>query len=102
MLELRRYTLQPGQLRAMQERFTNLTLPLFKEIGITLVGAWTDHDDADAFLFMVSFPDRETRERAWDRYHADDRYLAARETQSQTIQDIAITFLDDFPGGEAT
>jgi hypothetical protein len=100
MFELRRYTLHPGALEAMKERFRTLSLAVFEDVGITLEDAWIGCGDSETFLFLVSFPNLEARERAWERYHADERYLAARESQSQIIQDIEVTLLDRWAPGE--
>lgn len=91
--ELRIYTLHPGKLEAMKERFTRVNRVLFARHGIEVVNIWRNPDDENTFVFLLTFPDRETRERAWAAYHEDPDFLAQRDEQKSIIANITLHLL---------
>lgn len=92
--ELRIYRLHPGKLAAMQERFKRVNRALFERHGIEVVQAWRNPDDENVFVFLLTFPDRDARERAWKAYHEDPDFLAQREEQKTIIAEITLHVLD--------
>lgn len=59
--ELRRYRLQPGMREALISLFEREFVETQEEAGMTLHGFYRDRDDANAFVWMRSFPDLESR-----------------------------------------
>jgi len=81
--ELRTYTAAPGKLEALHARFRNHTNALFVKHGMKIVGFWVPSDKdkgADnTLVYMLEFPDRAAREKAWEAFRADPEWIAARD-----------------------
>jgi hypothetical protein len=58
------------------------------------VSVWRNPDDEDMFVFLLTFPDREARERAWKAYHEDPDFLAQRNEQKSIIAQITLHLLE--------
>jgi NIPSNAP len=100
VIELRKYTLFEGASDAMVRRFETINKPLFADHGIRLEHALVDPSDSAAFYFLLSFDSRETRDKAWRSYHADPRFIAARDEQATIIKEIELRLLDPLKGSE--
>jgi hypothetical protein len=84
--QLRTYTTAPEKLEVLVERFGRVNLPLFKAHGITLVGAWTPHESdegGDRLVYLVSFPNREAADRAWEAFSGDPKWTEAFAAEKQ-------------------
>jgi NIPSNAP len=81
--ELRTYTAAPGKLDALHARFRNHTNALFAKHGMTIVGFWVPSDKdkgADnTLVYMLAYPDRAAREKAWEAFRQDPEWIAARD-----------------------
>ena len=81
--ELRTYTAAPGKLEALHARFRNHTNRLFAKHGMKLVGFWVPNDKdqgADnTLVYLLRYPDRAAREKAWEDFRKDPEWIAARE-----------------------
>ncbi|MFD0894974.1 NIPSNAP family protein [Luteolibacter ambystomatis] len=79
LYELRTYHAEPGKLDALNARFRDHTLALFTKHGMTNVGYWTPKDNPDNLLiYLLSFPDKESRDKAWKEFGADPDWKAAQ------------------------
>jgi hypothetical protein len=80
--ELRTYTAAPGKLEALHARFRDHTNALFTKHGMTMVGYWvpTDPDKgaANTLVYLLAFPSRAARDKAWADFQADPDWVAAR------------------------
>jgi NIPSNAP len=85
--ELRTYTAPPGKLQALHARFRDHTNALFTKHGMTVVGFWVPSDDdkgaANTLIYLLAFPSRAAKEKAWEAFRTDPAWLAAR-TASET------------------
>ena len=81
--ELRTYTAAPGKLEALHARFRDHTNALFTKHGMTLVGYWvpTDADKgaANTLVYILAYPSRAARDKAWEAFQNDPAWLAARQ-----------------------
>lgn len=81
--EIRTYYTQPGKLEALHARFRDHTLALFKKHGMEVVGFWgpTDKDKGseNTLVYVMAFPSREARNKAWQAFAADPEWQAARK-----------------------
>ena len=81
--ELRTYTAAPGKLEALNARFRDHTIALFAKHGMKVVGFWVPSDKdkgADnTLVYLLEFPDRAAREKAWDDFRKDPEWIAARD-----------------------
>jgi hypothetical protein len=80
--ELRTYVAAPGKLQALHARFRDHTNALFTKHGMTVVGYWVPSDAdkgaANTLVYLMSFPSRAARDKAWDAFRADPAWLVAR------------------------
>ena len=77
--EIRSYDIVPGRMPAMNARFQNHTMGLFKKHGIEVVGFWEAMIGASNVLhYIVRFSDLGQRERAWAAFGADPEWLRVR------------------------
>jgi hypothetical protein len=85
LFEMRIYTAQPGKLDALNARFRNHTNRLFEKHGMTLVGYWVPTDgekSKNTLIYILAYPDREAREKAWKAFGSDPEWQKAR-TESE-------------------
>ena len=77
--ELRTYFAAPGKLDALQARFRDHTLKLFEKHGMTNIGYWLPLTNTEnTLVYLLAYPDRETREKSWKAFSADPDWQAAR------------------------
>ncbi|HKA18723.1 MAG TPA: NIPSNAP family protein [Blastocatellia bacterium] len=84
--ELRTYYAAPGKLEELHARFRNHTMKLFKKHGMEVVGFWgpTDKDKGseNTLVYVLAFPSREAREKAWQEFRTDPEWQAvAKESE---------------------
>ena len=81
--ELRTYTAAPGKLDALHSRFRDHTNALFAKHGMTIVGFWVPSDKdkgADnTLVYLLAYPDRAAREKAWEAFRKDPEWIKARD-----------------------
>ena len=81
--ELRTYTAAPGKLEALHARFRDHTNALFTKHGMTLVGFWVPSDAdkgaANTLVYLLAFPNRAARDKAWADFQADAEWVAVRK-----------------------
>jgi NIPSNAP len=76
--ELRIYDVVPGKLQALNDRFANTTVRIFKKHGITVVGFWTDVVGvSNRITYMVAFDDLAHRDAAWRETLSDPELVHA-------------------------
>ena len=67
--ELRQYTVVAGRMEECQRLFQDVVDPLFKEIGIRLVGYWQPSEcDGQTFVYLLSLGSAASREAIWPRF----------------------------------
>ena len=84
VFELRTYFAAPGKIDALNARFRDHTLALFKKHGMEVIGFWMpidkDKDPAagDKLVYLLSFKSRAAAAEAWKAFGADPAWVAAR------------------------
>ncbi|MBI2873389.1 MAG: NIPSNAP family protein [Chloroflexi bacterium] len=77
--ELRIYEVVPGKLQAVNDRFANITLNLFKKHGIKVVGFWTeDIGTSNQLVYMTAFESLADREKRWGAFQSDPEWIKQR------------------------
>ena len=77
--ELREYTPTPGKLAALNKRFQDHTVDLFKKHGMGVVGFWIEEiGDAGTLVYMLSFENRAAREKSWTGFQNDADWARIR------------------------
>jgi len=80
LFEMRTYITNEGKMPELHKRFREHTNKLFEKHGMTLVGYWTPvdgEDAADTLVYILAYPDRESREKSWKAFMADPDWQAA-------------------------
>lgn len=76
--ELRIYYAHQGKLDALNARFRDHTLGLFRKHGMTNGGYFLPKENADRRLvYFLSYPDRKARDASWKAFLADPDWRAA-------------------------
>jgi len=81
--ELRIYTAHPGKRDALVGRFRRHTVRLFARHEISTIGHWIPTEDSDKLYYIVSYPDRETRDGAWQGFLDDPEWKRVYEASRQ-------------------
>jgi hypothetical protein len=78
--ELRRYEAMPGQLKNLDELMETLAVPVFKKVGMTLIGAWKPEvgDDEQTVVYMLAYPDMGARQKCWKAFYEDPEWTSKR------------------------
>jgi len=69
--EIRLETAAPGRGKELARWMDEQVIPVHEAAGMVVVGAFTDTDDEDAFVWIRKFRDAEEREEVVDRVHQD-------------------------------
>jgi hypothetical protein len=70
--ELRIYEAMPGRMPALQKRFSDHTVGLFKRMGIGIVGFWTEvYGSNSRLVYMLEYDGLGAREAAWQTFAAN-------------------------------
>jgi hypothetical protein len=76
--EMRTYYAAPGKLDDLQARFRNHTTRLFEKHGMVNIGYWVPLTNTEnKLIYVLAYPSREARERAWKEFAADPAWQAA-------------------------
>jgi len=82
VFELRTYTAAPGKLDALNARFRNHTLTLFKKHGMEVVGFWVPTDKeagaGEKLVYLLAHKSRPAAEASWRAFRADPAWVAAK------------------------
>ena len=105
--ELRTYTAAPGKLEALHARFRDHTNALFTKHGMTMVGYWVpseaDKGAANTLVYVLAFPSRAARDKAWEDFRVDPAWLAARNASetggklTDKVESLLLTATDYSP-----
>jgi hypothetical protein len=69
VVELRQYTLHPGQRDTLTEVFMRHLVDGQEAVGMRILGVYHDLDRDDRFVWLRSFPDMATRKAALARFY---------------------------------
>ncbi|TAJ57487.1 NIPSNAP family protein [Brevundimonas sp.] len=87
IVELRQYTLHPGQRDVLIELFEREFVEKQESVGMTLIGQFRDLDDPDRFVWLRGFPDMEARRLALEAFYLGPVWQANRNAANQTMVD---------------
>ena len=90
--EYRAYYPMPGKMPALHERFSTVTMALFKRHGMQVVGFWeTEIGESNELVYILAFEDLAHREQAWQAFFADPEWQEAKrvsEAQGPLVERI--------------
>jgi NIPSNAP protein len=82
VFEMRTYTASPGKLDALNARFRDHTIAIFKKYGMEVVGFWEPLDkDAGAgerLIYMLAHSSRAAAEVSWKAFHDDPEWVKVK------------------------
>ena len=87
VLELRRYTLKPGQRDVLIELFDREFVETQEAVGMHLVGQFRDLDRPDHFVWIRGFPDMRARAESLQAFYGGPVWQAHREAANATMID---------------
>ncbi len=78
--ELRVYYAAPGKLDDLHARFRNHTMKIFEKHGMANIGYWVPVENPEnKLIYLLAFPNREAREKAWKAFGGDPDWKAAQK-----------------------
>jgi hypothetical protein len=79
VFELRTYTASPGKLDALNARFRDHTIALFKKHGMEVVGFWEPLDKeagaGEKLVYILSHQSRAAAEASWKSFRDDPEWI---------------------------
>jgi hypothetical protein len=87
VLELRQYTLYPGQRDVMIELFDRELVEPQEAVGMRVVGQFRDLDRPDRFVWLRGFPDMESRRQSLVAFYGGPVWKANRDAANATMID---------------
>ena len=83
--EMRRYDALPGKIKQLHELMESLAVPVFKRIGMTVVGCFTPEvgDDENCLIYILAYEDMGARQKAWDAFWVDPEWTSKRVEMAQ-------------------
>jgi NIPSNAP len=87
VIELRQYTLKPGQRDTLINLFDQYFVESQEATGMTIVGQFRDRQRPDRFVWMRGFADMATRHRALERFYTGPVWSAHRMAANNTMID---------------
>ncbi len=87
VVELRQYTLHPGQREALIELFEHELIEGQEAAGIQVLGQFRDLDDADRFVWLRGFDSLPARAEALRRFYTGPVWQAHRDAANATMID---------------
>jgi hypothetical protein len=88
VIELRRYTLHPGQRDVLIELFDREFVETQEACGMRILGQFRDLDDPDQFVWARSFPDMPTRATALNAFYTGPAWRANSRAANATMIDV--------------
>lgn len=77
VFEIRTYTAEPGKLEALNARFRDHTVHIFKKHGMTSIAYFTPLDEPlskNTLIYVLAFPSREAAKKSWDEFKVDPEW----------------------------
>lgn len=82
LFEMRTYHAAPGKLDALHARFRDVTNKLFAKHGMEMIGYWVpmnkDGQYESTLVYILAFPNRAARDKAWKDFAADPEWKTAK------------------------
>jgi hypothetical protein len=82
VFELRTYTAAPGKLGALNARFRDHTIALFRKHGMEVVGFWEPVDKeagaGEKLVYMLAHPSRAAAEANWKAFREDPEWVKVK------------------------
>lgn len=87
IVELRQYTLKPGQRDTLVALFEREFVESQEALGMEIIGTFTDAGNPDRFVWLRGFPDMERRARSLAAFYGGPVWKTHREAANATMID---------------
>lgn len=87
VIELRQYTLRPGQRDTLVDLFDNELVEPQESAGMAVLGQFRDLDDPDRFVWLRGFPSLETRAASLQAFYGGPTWRAHGPAANATMID---------------
>src|SRR5919106_1412698 len=88
VVELRQYTIRPGQRDVLVELFDREFVESQEAVGMQLIGQFRDLDRPDRFVWLRGFPDMERRQRGLEAFYGGPVWKAHSAAANATMVDV--------------
>jgi hypothetical protein len=102
IVELRQYTLHPGQHAVLSELFERALAAGQEAVGMPILGWFRDLDDPNNFVWLRSFPDMASRAPALDAFYGGPVWAEYRAAANATMIDAGNVLLLRSAQGESS
>jgi hypothetical protein len=99
--EMRTYHVAPGKLDALNARFRDHTMALFKKHGMDNVGYWTPAEGqpgaGNTLVYLMAYPSKEARDASWKEFNSDPEWKTAKaesEREGKLVEKVDQLFLN--------
>ena len=99
IIEMRTYRTKPGKRTEFIEIFKARSVPVHKDIGMTILGPFLSIEDPDVFFFMRGFPDLASRDPMKARFYEGELWKRELEAILLPMLDTYEVVLVDDPEG---
>jgi hypothetical protein len=93
VLELRQYTLKPGQRDALITLFDRHFVESQEAAGMTIVGQFRDRHRPDRFVWIRGFADMQSRHAALDKFYGGPVWAEHKAAANTTMLDVSDVYL---------
>jgi NIPSNAP len=93
VVELRQYTLKPGQRDTLIELFEREFIEGQERHGMRVIGQFRDIDRPNRFVWLRGFPDMDSRRQALTDFYAGPAWAANRDRANPTMEDVSNVLL---------
>ena len=95
--ELRVYHCFEGRVPALQKRFREHTLSLFKKHGIRSIGYWLPlHNEPNTLYYIIAYPNRRSRDSMWNAFAQSAEWLNVKrrsEEDGRIVDQVTSSFM---------
>jgi hypothetical protein len=88
VVELRQYTLRPGQRDVLVELFDREFVETQEAVGMEIVGQFRDLDRSDRFVWIRGFPDMVRRRASLEAFYGGPAWAANSKAANATMVDV--------------
>jgi NIPSNAP len=89
LYELRIYTMHPGRMDAINTRFADHSLGIFRRMEMKVNDFWIDQEGHPKLYYLMEFKDREERERKWTAFREDSEWIEVKRKSEESGQIVA-------------
>lgn len=100
VFEIRTYTCEPGRLSALEARFRDHTVEIFRRHGMTSIGYWVPQDpprSQDTLIYILAHPSRQAAQQHWEEFRSDPEWKkvqADSEASGKIVNHVDSVFAD--------